>query len=82
MYQDVSIAFVPITAFIDNMHDEQHYRHFNQYAYYGGERSAGMEPAAATASSKKLLAPISAEGQAMLCFYPAFLLSQWRVKNT
>ncbi|MCY1550027.1 hypothetical protein D9M68_862390 [compost metagenome] len=32
--------------------------------------------AAATASSKKLLAPISAEGQAMLCFSPTLRLSQ------
>ena len=32
--------------------------------------------AAATASSKKLLAPINAEGQAMLCFSPTRRLSQ------
>jgi hypothetical protein len=32
--------------------------------------------AAATASSKKLLAPISAEGQATLCFSPTARLSQ------
>ena len=32
--------------------------------------------AAATASSKKLEAPINAEGQAMLCCSPALRLSQ------
>lgn len=35
-----------------------------------------MLMAAATASSKKLLAPISAEGQATLCFSPTLRFSQ------
>ena len=52
--------------------DRQHHRHLDQHADHRRERGARLraeerDRAVATASSKKLLAPMSAPGAATLC---------------
>ena len=73
-------ALVPDAAPVDETHDRQHHRNFDQHADDRRERGARSKPnrliAAATASSKKFEAPISAEGPATQCATPSRRLSQ------
>ena len=59
-------ALVPAFRAVHDPDDGQHHRHLDQHTDHGGEGGAGLEAeqamAVATASSKKLEAPISADG--------------------
>ena len=65
---DAGPRLVPAAGIVHDLDYRQHDWNFNQDSDDGGKRSAGLKPkrliAAATASSKKLLAPIKADGAA------------------
>ena len=70
----VSRALVPALRTIDDAHDEQHHRHFDEHADDGRERGARVEAEQADRGGhgqlEEIDAPINADGHAMLCFSP------------
>jgi hypothetical protein len=76
---DSRAALVPALGVVDDVDHEQHDGHLDEpttVARAAPELKPNRLMAAATASSKKLDAPIKADGQAMLCFSPTARLSQ------
>ena len=73
-------ALVPTPGGVHDPDDREHDRDFHQHADHGRERGPDSKPnrliAAATASSKKLLAPIRAAGAATQCATPNWRLSR------
>lgn len=69
-------GLVPAFAGIDGLDDQQHDRHFDQYADNSGQCRTGLETEQADGGSngqfKKIGGAGTADGQAMLCFSTRF----------